>query len=583
MLSWLLLLVNAHMIYLSNVVRSPSSLKWCSYFPLSSGTNSIQSKSGAESSVAAKLEVSNLLLEAHTPDHVCSLATGHADTHICLPEPADAVLPGDTVNVSQGAYKGAEAPIEWMSVDSTQAWIYIKETKYSSMQTGIHSTQGQDPNQQVQYSSAQMDVDDTLGMHPDWLAGYIMVPMNIHNIQEKGFDICVGDDVEVARGKWFWSRGTVQTVHFDNTYLDFVCDTYGQKISIPITFCRKVAEHSGLQLSQSLRKQRAVIQPKADLHITSCLTPTMLGHILYNPPLPPSEKYLCERSEKWMALAIFFLRLQAQQFVMSTMNKHKTHINADEVVCTSQADEIELVDAISLTTLKQRPHILRLQFPTSIQNVTVSFEPKSQGPVTIEISLTSTSPELTAIVDPSHTTRAQTRLAHNFSSTDEVKLEPADANLSASMGPLHMEICNDDLMENFMPNVQEPLTGCTMDSAPTGDNHIESASAQHIVPRVLLVGDSEIELENDEGTPRPVEKMASELPATPPPTTTCWSLKHGFTPDSFAGSEEFDSISMQVLCERWNQIREELIARQKCRKPIFSEDTTPPLHKHYRK
>ncbi|KAI6040805.1 hypothetical protein EDC04DRAFT_2893816 [Pisolithus marmoratus] len=155
---------------------------------------------------------------------------------------------------------------------------------------------------------------------------------------------------------------------------------------------------------------------------------------------------------------------------MSTMNKHKTHIDADEAVCTSQADEIELVDAISPTALKQRPHILRLQFPTSIQNVTVSFEPKSQGPVTIEISLTSTSPELTAIVDPSHTARAQTCLAHNFSSTDEVKLEPADANLSASMGPLHMEseplpggqifapfntdcrislVRNDDLMENF--------------------------------------------------------------------------------------------------------------------------------------
>ncbi|KAI6043177.1 hypothetical protein EDC04DRAFT_2600364 [Pisolithus marmoratus] len=295
----------------------------------------------------------------------------------------------------------------------------------------------------------------------------------------------------------------------------------------------------------------------------------MLGHILYNPPLPPSEKYLCEWSEKWMALAIFFLRLQAQQFIMSTMNKHKTHIDADEAVCTSQADEIELVNAISPTALEQRPHILRLQFPTSIQNVTVSFEPKSQGPVMIEISLTSTSPELTAIVNPSHTTRAQTCLAHNFSSTDEVKLEPADANLSASMGPLHMEIRNDDLMENFMPNV-----------APTGDNHIESASVQHIVPRVLLVGDSEIELENDEGTPRPVEKMASELPVSPPPATTCWSLKHGFTPDSFAGSEEFDSISTQ---ERWNQIREELIAMQKRHKPIFSEDTTPPLRKHYRK
>ncbi|KAI5980364.1 hypothetical protein EDC04DRAFT_2618821 [Pisolithus marmoratus] len=155
---------------------------------------------------------------------------GTQTLHMHLPEPVDTVLPSDSVYISQGAYKGTEAPIEWMSVDGTQAWIY----------TGIHSTQGQDPDQQVQYSSTQTDVDDTLGMHPDWLVGYIMVPMNVHN--EKGFNICVGGDVEVTRGKWFWSRGTVQMVHFDNTYLDF--------ISVPITFCCKVAECSGPQLSQ---------------------------------------------------------------------------------------------------------------------------------------------------------------------------------------------------------------------------------------------------------------------------------------------------------------------------------------------
>ncbi|KAI6028244.1 hypothetical protein EDC04DRAFT_2605722 [Pisolithus marmoratus] len=214
------------------------------------------------------LELSDLLLEAHTPDHVRSLATGHADSHIRLPEPVDMVLPSDTVNISQGAYKGTEAPIEWMSVDGTQAWIYMKETKYSSSRTGIHSTQGEDPDQQAQYSSAQMDVDDTLGMHPDWLVGYIMVPVNVHNIQvhwaartlafskEKGFDICVGDDVEVIRGKWFRSRGMVQTVRFDNAYLDFVCDTYGQK----------VAERSGPQLSQWIGRDVWVLNAFHPVH-----------------------------------------------------------------------------------------------------------------------------------------------------------------------------------------------------------------------------------------------------------------------------------------------------------------------------
>ncbi|KAI6133430.1 hypothetical protein EDD16DRAFT_1514564 [Pisolithus croceorrhizus] len=181
------------------------------------------------------LEVSDLLLETHTPDHVRSLTTNHhTDIRMRLPETADSVLPGDIAVVCQGTYKGAEAPIEWMDTDGTQAWIYVKENQDTSSapaNTGSTSTQ------------------------PDQQLGYVIVPINIHDIRvhraartiafskEKGFDICVGDDIEVA-------RGTVQAVRFDEACLDFMCDTYGSKISVPITFCRKVAERSGMQLSR---------------------------------------------------------------------------------------------------------------------------------------------------------------------------------------------------------------------------------------------------------------------------------------------------------------------------------------------
>ncbi|KAI6116945.1 hypothetical protein EDD16DRAFT_1701719 [Pisolithus croceorrhizus] len=188
------------------------------------------------------LEVSNLLLETHTPDHIRSLTTNHhTDIRMRLPETADSVLPSDTAVVCQGTYKGAEAPIEWMDTDGTQAWIYVKENQDTSSapaNTGSTSTQ------------------------PDQQLGYVIVPINIHDIRvhraartitfskEKGFDICVGDDIEVVRGKWFRSTGMVQAVRFDEACLDFMCDTYGSKISVPITFCRKVAEHSGMQLSR---------------------------------------------------------------------------------------------------------------------------------------------------------------------------------------------------------------------------------------------------------------------------------------------------------------------------------------------
>ncbi|KAI6097733.1 hypothetical protein EV401DRAFT_1895427 [Pisolithus croceorrhizus] len=139
------------------------------------------------------LEVSDLLLETHTPDHVRSLTTNHhTDIRMRLPETADSVLPGDIAVVCQGTYKGAEAPIEWMDTDGTQAWIYVKENQDTSSapaNTGSTSTQ------------------------PDQQLGYVIVPINIHDIRvhraartiafskEKGFDICVGDDIEVARDK----------------------------------------------------------------------------------------------------------------------------------------------------------------------------------------------------------------------------------------------------------------------------------------------------------------------------------------------------------------------------------------------
>ncbi|KAI6019342.1 hypothetical protein PISMIDRAFT_10721 [Pisolithus microcarpus 441] len=209
---------------------------------------------------------------------------------------------------------------------------------------------------------------------------------------------------------------------------------------------------------------------------------------------------------------------------------------------------------------------------------------------TIEFSLIAALLELTAITDPSHTASAQTPLVTNHPnvSDGEVKLEFADANLSASMGPLHMDGPPLPARPIFAPfNVDHcvslaPSTVRTTDSAPTGDNYIESASVQPVLPYVLAVNGNEIKPENEEETSRPVEKIASELPPSPlPACTPHLSLKHGFMPDSFAASEEFDSVNTQLLRERWAQVREGLEER---RKPIFSEVTNlTPSRKRYRK
>ncbi|KAI6132495.1 hypothetical protein EDD16DRAFT_1514639 [Pisolithus croceorrhizus] len=161
---------------------------------------------------------------------------------MCL-DHLDKVLPSDTAIVCRGAYKGAEATIEWMNSNGDQAWIYVKEVSDSS------SMQGDTGTTSTQHPSTQGDTDTASAQHP---AGYKMVPVNVHDVRvhrapctisftkEKGFDVCAGDDIEVARGKWFRSRGTVQAVHFDQACLDFVCDTYGQNSGLPLQLWRWV-------------------------------------------------------------------------------------------------------------------------------------------------------------------------------------------------------------------------------------------------------------------------------------------------------------------------------------------------------
>ncbi|KAI6142932.1 hypothetical protein BKA82DRAFT_4186506, partial [Pisolithus tinctorius] len=263
--------------------------------------------------------------------------------------------------------------------------------------------------------------------------------------------------------------------------------------------------------------------------------PTMLDSIDHNPTILLSEKWPFlpfQPSERQMDLAFFSLGLHVPWFTMFTMNKHFVNIHANDTVSTSQADEIELVDAISKsTTIQNRHHVIRLQVPPSIQNITVSFEPKFQGPITIEFSLTTILPE-----DPF--------IANSL---------PADANQSATTGPAR-----------------------TLPAAPISAL-FDSTSAKPLTPRAPAIDNSETKPESQEGTSRLLEEVASELPvsAVSARGPHC-PLKCSFTPDSFAESEDIGSISTQFLRDRWAQIRENLIAGQERYKPIFTDTSTPP-------
>ncbi|KAL4067321.1 hypothetical protein V8B97DRAFT_2025151 [Scleroderma yunnanense] len=207
------------------------------------------------------------------------------------------------------------------------------------------------------------------------------------------------------------------------------------------------------------------------------------------------------------------------------MNNQTIHINANKRVPTSDPSEIGLIKALSFnqspctTTVKCLPHVLWLQVPTSIQNIMLSFEPKSQGPVTIEINLTTTLPELTFITNSSDTMIVN--CTTTGSSTSRVKLEPADTSMVSCRFITH-----------FISNI------CCLQVQPLPP----------LAPTITVIDDSITEPESQVAMPTIVKNT---IPIYVPPTwAPCPTFRCSFTPDSFAGLETFESISTQLITIR---------------------------------
>ncbi|KAL4064278.1 hypothetical protein V8B97DRAFT_2026060 [Scleroderma yunnanense] len=163
-----------------------------------------------------------------------------------------------------------------------------------------------------------------------------------------------------------------------------------------------------------------------------------------------------------------------------------------------------------------------VKFPTSIQNITLSFEPKSQGPMTIEINLTTTLPELTFIANSFDTTIIN--CTTTSLSASRVKLKPADTSMCIT---------------------------------PVIDDSVTEPESQAAMPTVVK----------------------NTIPIYVPPTQVPHpTFRHSFTPDSFARLETFKSISTQLITERWAQIQAGLIMGQENNK---SSPTPPPKLRSY--
>ncbi|KAI6163467.1 hypothetical protein EDD17DRAFT_1756049 [Pisolithus thermaeus] len=67
-------------------------------------------------------------------------------------------------------------------------------------------------------------------------------PNTLTFTKDKGYNVAMGDTVEVVRGQWRDSQGIVKAVDLTKASLDIVCPTDGVQINVPITFSCKIME-----------------------------------------------------------------------------------------------------------------------------------------------------------------------------------------------------------------------------------------------------------------------------------------------------------------------------------------------------
>ncbi|KAI6039517.1 hypothetical protein EDC04DRAFT_3007913 [Pisolithus marmoratus] len=181
------------------------------------------------------VEVSRFVMQSHLQEHILSLGPADNALQSAFPLSGDEALPGDVIRVHRGPFAGQGGIIEWISPDG-KVWV---------------SKSGKGKNK-----------EDALTGECDPASSQIMVAMDISDLhveralntltfsKDRGYNVAVGDTVEVARGQWRHSEGIVKTVDLTKASLDIVHPADGIQINVPITFVCKIKEHFDHGLSQ---------------------------------------------------------------------------------------------------------------------------------------------------------------------------------------------------------------------------------------------------------------------------------------------------------------------------------------------
>lgn len=151
------------------------------------------------------------LVWSYLKDHILSHGIDEDSVDLAHhPLPKDQALPGDNVDIRHGPYIGRRGTIEWITPNG-KFFVHLNDS------TG----------------SGEIDeVGRNMIMVEPYNVRIELAPYMLTLTKDKGYNVTVGNAVEVSRGNWYRCWGVVKAVNFTTALLDIVCYVDGSQVSL---------------------------------------------------------------------------------------------------------------------------------------------------------------------------------------------------------------------------------------------------------------------------------------------------------------------------------------------------------------
>ncbi|KIM67506.1 hypothetical protein SCLCIDRAFT_21036 [Scleroderma citrinum Foug A] len=210
-----------------------------------------------------EIQVDPLLIHTFTPAHRIAEVTRQSDTLSHNPEPhQDAIQIGDYATILHGPRRGLRGTIVWIALPVLWIQPSMLPPNFPQHNETPSIPEGVDPW--------------CLHIHKDEVV--IDPPSMLKFSSQNGYDVTVGDVVQVVRGKYHGHTGTILNVDFLNASMVIRCEDF--TLRVRISSCAKV--HNWTPLSLHRGSELSVVSMLGYLHyeIKNVEVATSTGYLL---------------------------------------------------------------------------------------------------------------------------------------------------------------------------------------------------------------------------------------------------------------------------------------------------------------